>query len=255
MMNLTDASYWENFWGGQFPEIIMNKEGCELHPLLSQYLPQATQSNPVELIEIGCYPGWFLYYFAKEFGYRVSGVDFLPEAGQIPAKLASVGVDAQVCVADFFTFKPDHQYDIVFSKGFVEHFANWQEVLQKLLDLLKPGGSLVIDFPNFRYGQYWLRWLIDPHFAAGHCLEVMDPQMWGEALTERGLEIHYCGYFKTFEIWIAGSSPAARGSGRKLPRALFGCLYAIHKFIAWTGIEFPNRFFSPYAVIIASKPA
>jgi SAM-dependent methyltransferase len=252
-MRLTNPSFWQTFWKEtDAPRHLLAPEACELHPLLSRYLPMGSADRPPELLEIGCYPGRFLYYFSKEFGYRVSGVDFLPETIELPARLAESGVKAEVFVSDFFSFRPSKRYDIVFSYGFVEHFLNWREVLQRHLDLLKPGGTLIIEMPSYRYGQYWLRWLIDPNFAAGHYLEVMDPEIWREALKETGLEVLYCGYLLTFGIWIDTSSRAVKGRN-KLARAIFLCAAATHKIIARLKINFPNRYFSPYIAIIAKN--
>jgi SAM-dependent methyltransferase len=252
-MKLTDPSFWQTFFGeADAPSHVLGPEACELRPLLRRYLPRASAGRRLELLEIGCYPGRFLYYFSKEFGYRVSGVDFLPETVELPARLAESGVKAEIFVSDFFSFQPGKRYDVVFSYGFVEHFSNWQEVLQRHLDLLKPEGTLVIEMPNFRRGQYWLRRLIDPNFAAGHSLEVMDLKIWKKALREKGLEVLYCGYLLTFGIWIDASSRAVKGRN-KLARAFFLCAAAMHKIIAWLKIDYPNRYFSPYIAIIAKN--
>jgi 2-polyprenyl-3-methyl-5-hydroxy-6-metoxy-1,4-benzoquinol methylase len=37
----------------------------------------------------------------------------------------------------------------VISFGFIEHFDNPENVIQKHLDLLKPGGILIVGVPNF----------------------------------------------------------------------------------------------------------
>ena len=229
----------------------MDQAVRNFHAIFSKYLPKATDSQKIDFLEIGCYPGRFLYYFAREFGYRVSGLDFLPEAARLPAMLAANGVKSQVYVADFLTFQPEKRYDVVLSLGVVEHFIQWQEILERHIALLKPGGTLVIEFPNFRYGQYWLRRLIDPGFDAGHVLEVMDPGLWLRALTERGFEIQYGDYFQTFQIWIG---PPGFAGLTTLRKALFACAYLVHKVVSWLKIDFPNRYFSPYVLIIAKSP-
>ncbi|MBM4273387.1 MAG: class I SAM-dependent methyltransferase [Deltaproteobacteria bacterium] len=257
-MNLTDRNYWQAFWGSgaKGPAYLLTKGDCEFHEIFSASLPPATEARPVDFLEIGCYPGRFLYYFAREFGYRVSGLDFLPETAELSDRLAEKGVQARVYVGDFFHFEPEQRYDVVFSYGFVEHFTAWQEVLDRQLALLKPGGTLVIELPNFRYGQYWLRKLLDPSFAEGHVLEVMDPHLWGRALTRRGLELQYCDYFETFQIWIGPAARAAKGKGfmKKCWRGLFACFYLIQKIIQRLKINIPNRYFSPYILVVARMP-
>jgi SAM-dependent methyltransferase len=254
-MKVTDESFWRSYWGGNLlmQQLIMTKDNCELHPIFSRYLPQSTKSHQIDFVEIGCYPGRILFYFAKEFSYRVSGIDFLTEAATIPGILSKIGVEAQVEVANLFTLRNKKQYDVVLSAGFVEHFSNWQEVLQRHLDLLKAGGTLVITMPNFRYGQYWLRWLIDPNFADGHCLEVMDPQIWRNALKGKGLEVLYCGYFLPFGIWMDASSRNVK-SRDKFGRGVFLWANSANKLISRLNLDLPNKYFSPHIVIIAKSP-
>lgn len=205
----------------------------------------------LDFLEIVCFPGRFLYYFAKEFGYRVFGLDFVPEAAFIPEWLAELGVEAQVTVANFFDFQPKRRFDVVASFGFVEHFPNWEEVLEGHLALLNPGGTLIIEFPNFRYGQYWLRRCFNPANLSGHCLEVMDPALWSCALEERGLELIYCGYYQTFDYW---GGLTGRGWKRWCRRVLIQPVKYVKNLINYFQIDYPNRYFSPFAFIIARKP-
>ncbi len=192
------TSYWEKAWDRSMaPENYITQNSPFL-PFLSQYLPPAGPNRPVDFLEIGCYPGRYLYLFAKNFGYRVSGVDFVPQTKEIPAWLAALGVEAGVTCTDFLAFQPPQPYDVVASFGFIEHFPHWEEVLDRHVALLKPGGTLLIECPNFRYGQYWLRWFLNPQFIEGHYLDAMDLPKWHKALEERGLEILYCNYFQTF---------------------------------------------------------
>jgi len=246
-----DKSDWEKLWHAPHSarRYLTLPHGFE--PILEKYLPRPADGRILDFLEIGCFPGRFLYYFAKEFGYRVSGLDFVAETEEITGWLSELGVNAQVVVADFFHFQPERTYDVVASFGFVEHFPNWEEVLERHLALLNPGGTLVIEFPNFRYGQYWLRRFLQPDILEGHCLEVMDPGMWARAMKTRGLEIIYRGYYQTFLLW---GGLSGKGAAKVMKKVAMEPLRFLQRIIKKFHIDYPNRYFSPYCYIIARRP-
>jgi SAM-dependent methyltransferase len=249
---MTGVSYWQQAWAKSTPPRRYLTQPSGFQPLFERYLPRASGDLPVDFLEIGCYPGRYLYLFAKEFGYRVAGVDFLPEAAAIPDWLAELGVAAQVTVADFFTFQPGRGYDVVASFGFVEHFPYWQEVLQRHLALLNPGGYLIIEFPHLARGQYWLRRFLNPQFFKAHYLEGMDPAKWRQALEAHGIEVLYCDYFQTFRVW---SEVVGRGPVRWVRKLVLKLTRFVHKTLNRLRIDYPNRYFSPFIVIIGRRPA
>lgn len=250
-MDGTSVTYWEKAWGRSMaPERYITQNSPFL-PLLSRYLPPSPPDHALDFLEIGCFPGRYLYLFAKHFGYRVSGVDFVPQTAAIPAWLADLGVEARVTCADIFEFQPSQQYDVVASFGFIEHFPRWEEVLERHLALLKPGGTLLVECPNFRYGQYWLRWFLNPQFIEGHYLDAMDLSKWEKALTERGLDILYCNYFQTFRVW---SALAGRGLLRLLRKWVLKLSRKAQQALEYLNIDYPNKFFSPFIIIVARKP-
>jgi SAM-dependent methyltransferase len=251
-MGETDCAFWEEAWekSGEAKRYLTLPHGFER--AFDQFLPQASDGRRIDFLEIGCFPGRFLNYLARKFGYRVFGVDFVPQAAAIPGWLAELGVEAQVAVEDFFRFQPGRRYDVVASFGFVEHFANWQEVLNKHLELLNPGGILIIEFPNFRYGQYWLRKLLNPALLEGHILQVMKPGLWANALRQEGLEILYAGYYQTFRFW---GRPAGRGLIKTARKVVMELVRFAQRVVNLLGPNFPNRFFSPYVFIVARRPA
>jgi SAM-dependent methyltransferase len=247
-----DLSFWQEAWGpfDAAEKYLRLPAGFEL--IFHQYLKPAEIGNPIDFLEIGCFPGRFLFYFATEFGYRVSGVDFVPQAAAIPGWLAEKQVEARVAVEDFFQFSPSRGYDVVGSFGFVEHFPQWEEVLNRHLALLNPGGTLIVEMPNFRYGQYWLRRILNPTLLDGHFLEVMDPGQWARALESRGLEVLYCGYYQTFRFW---GGLAGRGLVRLFRKIIMEPVRFAQRMINIFHINYPNRYFSPYIFIIARQPA
>ncbi len=250
-MRIPDKSFWEDFWAANTSANPTSTKKIRLKYFF-QYLPTAEEGNPVTFLEIGCYPGKYLHYFAKHLGYQVEGLDFLPEAQEIPQQLAAEGQEVQVHIADFFTFNPGKQYDVVGSFGFVEHFPQWEEVLDRHLALLKPGGTLMITFPWMRYGLYYLRRFLNPANLEGHFLEVMDPSLWRSGLEARNCEVIYCNHYRTFGIFTLGY--AGNRAGRLLRQTIYVSLKGIQRMLVWLRINIPNKYLSPFVVIVARKP-
>ena len=106
----------------------------------------------VRFLEVGCYPGRYLWYFHKYFGYRVDGIEYLKGcASRCGDFMKERNVPANIFHADLFTFTvddPKERWDVVAGFGFVEHFSDTREVVERHLDLLRPGGYLALEIPN-----------------------------------------------------------------------------------------------------------
>ena len=79
----------------------------------------------MELLEVGCGNSIWLPYFAKQFGFLVSGLDYSEEGCRTSREmLAEAGVRGMIRCADVFA-RPDdmrNRYDVIVSVGVVEHF-------------------------------------------------------------------------------------------------------------------------------------
>ena len=66
-----------------------------------------------------------------------------------------------------FTVNSPLLFDVVMSRGFIEHFDEPSSVVDRHLDLLKPGGLLVVSIPNLRGVNGLLtRFFHNPWFVA-----------------------------------------------------------------------------------------
>ena len=100
--------YWEGVRrGSKLPKTIRAASIPDEHAIFKRFLPQEGHGR-TSLIEVGCAPGRYLDYFAKNFGYRVAGLDYAPEACELTRRnLAMLGVDAQIENTDLFQYRPD----------------------------------------------------------------------------------------------------------------------------------------------------
>jgi 2-polyprenyl-3-methyl-5-hydroxy-6-metoxy-1,4-benzoquinol methylase len=103
------------------------------------------------LLEIGCARSQWLPYFAKEFGFRVCGLDYSDRGCQHAREiLAEEGVEGEVVCSDFFC-PPQSMlaaFDVVVSFGVVEHFEPTAGCLKAFSEFLKPGGLAITSIPN-----------------------------------------------------------------------------------------------------------
>ena len=78
-------------------------EFIDLHKAFKAYVPKAKPA--AQCVEIGAYPGRYLWYFQSHYGYNPCGVEYVPEcAAQLQRNLTSSGVrDAEVIARIFLT--------------------------------------------------------------------------------------------------------------------------------------------------------
>jgi len=205
----------------------------------------------LSFLEVGCVPGRNMVYFAKNYGYQVSGLDYSDAIRYVgPALKAHNIQNFELFQSDLFEFNGDQKYDIVFSAGFVEHFTEPDLVFKKHVDLLRSDGILIISLPNLRYGQRLLRLLfgLKHHVDDLHNLDVMFPHVWGNLALKEGLAVLYCDYATTFSFWLSSDYNAR--INRLVGRISRGIERGLHVF----GIDqVPNRYFSPHILLVAKK--
>jgi len=126
---LSKKDQWESRWSGAIKnKLAFDPEQPlfrETHRILHKYLPQA---NHEKFLEVGAYPGKYLWYFYNYFGYEPWGVEYVEScAHQAKEMLDSEKVPAHIIVDDFFNLSAGQYiegggWDLVASFGFVEHF-------------------------------------------------------------------------------------------------------------------------------------
>jgi 2-polyprenyl-3-methyl-5-hydroxy-6-metoxy-1,4-benzoquinol methylase len=184
-----------------------------------------------------------MIYLAKEFGYRVSGIDYADGLSYVRENLRFNGIfDAELFHCDLFQFVSPRQYDLVFSQGFVEHFDDYELVVRKHAALATPGGLVVIIVPNLTHLHRMLCGHFAPEILAVHRFPLMHEHILRRTLEDMGLEVLHCQYHKTFR-------PTYR-----LPRSVDLCSRAVQKGLRTLHLDnIPNRFGSPYLISVSRK--
>lgn len=114
------------------------------------------QTGPGRLLDVGCGNGRFVQ-LAHEMGWHAEGIDFDEQAVATGHKrhlrVRHGGIELLV--------NAQETYDVITLSHVIEHVHDPKGLLQKLHELLKPGGTLWIETPNLdslghrRYGANW----------------------------------------------------------------------------------------------------
>jgi SAM-dependent methyltransferase len=173
-VELTEVKFWDEYWANcKLPNTV--DYSFSFDRCLAQALKENLTGMQGEVLEVGCAPGKWLAFMATEFGLRPNGIEY-SEAG-MSATLRNfqlLGLNSgRIQTGDFFQLKPDRQFDVVMSFGFIEHFTNVDEVVELHMQWLKPGGTLILGVPNFRGIYYSVQKVLNQEILDKHNLNIM----------------------------------------------------------------------------------
>jgi SAM-dependent methyltransferase len=132
--------------------------------LFERRIREYATSRPgeIRILEAGCGRRWSLDLTGV--GFHVTGIDLNADAMRM--RLAEIGDLDSAIVGDLrMTSLPAGSYDVVFSSFVLEHIAGAEQVLDRLIPAIRPGGLLLLRIPDrdsvygfvTRHSPYWLR--------------------------------------------------------------------------------------------------
>ena len=276
MKRLTDKRHWEDkgYWTSQQEKpsrhsVEIKRPGRKslfkvrydeyllFDILFRKHLPSG---SGIKAVELGSAPGDFLVKLREKLDYDVYGVEYSKQGAEknqmlfFQNDIPEGNVIHSDCLSERFTDQYEESFDVVISRGLIEHFTDPRPVIMSHLKILRPEGTLVISIPNLKgIYYYWSKYMEDD-FIETHNFEIMARDPFQGLFILPGLEEKFCGYYGTF---VCGG----RYSNKKnvLVRALVATANGVQALLnpVFRGLfgsrGFETAFFSPYLLFIGIK--
>ena len=276
MKRLTDKEHWEEkgYWSsqqenssknnvkikGSLPKTLSTKRYDE-YLLFDVIFRKHIPNNPdIKAVELGSAPGDFLVKLRQKFGYDVYGVEY-SKKGTVKNKsnftqhdIPETHVINDDCLSEGFVAQHDESFDLVISRGLIEHFTDPHPVIMSHLNILRPGGNLVVSIPNLRGIYYFWSKYMEDDFLDTHNFDIMARDPFQDLFDIPELEEKFCGYYGTFVCggrYSNKKNALVRGLVTSANGLQFGLNLLFRGLFGSRGFETP--FFSPYLLFIGTK--
>lgn len=223
-----------------------------LDHLLGQYLPQQGK-----IIEIGVAPGITLSEISKRFGLEPFGLEYSDSGFRATVdELKKRNIDVfGIMKGDIADPEFRHRYyesfSIVYSSGFIEHFTNPIDIVGYHVELLKPGGILVVSIPNLRSPFYKsILSMTSSNVLSIHNLDIMKISTFYSLFSEFPLYHHYCNYIGVFDLRLM--FPPLNHISNKIISSIQGISDVLFIHIL-KHRNLYSSFFSPHILYIGTK--
>jgi 2-polyprenyl-3-methyl-5-hydroxy-6-metoxy-1,4-benzoquinol methylase len=261
--SLTDTDYWDRAWSQrEAPEPLDPRAGGlngtvarYWHAFFAKTFRTLGIRADERLLEAGCGGSIFLPYFVREYGLIAEGVDNSPEGCALSNAIARrCGIATPVHSCD--VLQPPAslrgRYRVVFSMGLAEHFTPTSSIVSALASFLEPGGFLITVVPNMHGLVGTLQSLVDPAVYRVHV--PLSPTQLAAAHAQCALRVLDAAHAMTANFSVVNFS----GPGSRVPPALSLRMASWGSKIIWglerIGLpEIPNRWTSPYVVVVAQR--
>lgn len=184
-MNNDKRQWWENFWldrsllsgrsdlkAASWGDLVWQIGLEELNDLIQRL------TTGRKMLECGCGRATASCYMATR-GYDCTMLDYSSQAiDQAKASFANNSLNGKFILSDMnklpFT---DNQFDVVYSGGVLEFFADITDTLREIVRVLKPGGLFVVNIvPN----KFSCQTLADLEHTLVHSLRMLLMFRWRE---------------------------------------------------------------------------
>lgn len=172
------------------------------------YKNHLPRKEGLKVLEVGSAPGEHLVRLSRTFGYTPFGIEYSESGVELNREVfAANGIDPNnVIYADFLSDEVHERYkgafDIVISRGFIEHFTDVRSIVEKHVNLLAEGGQLIISIPNLNGLNYALGSFFHKDIIPLHNLTIMQKREFGKLFDDQGVSPQLCRYYGTFNFGL-----------------------------------------------------
>jgi SAM-dependent methyltransferase len=259
MKALTDLAYWEErWWSTQRPQRLRWLYRDQDYEIC-QWIRKAASGN-ARILEVGGGGSRILPYLGWKLGNPVFGADFSFVACRLLREnLKLQGIEGGVVCEDLFQSSLAREsFDVVYSCGLVEHFEDQRGIAAAHVQLLKPGGRLLLTVPNLQGAQGKIFRRFAPQLWSRHI--ALSPDDLSAVLQNLGLRDVRSGYLGSFVFRVLrdpGWTGVAAWPGWVRSLAFWGTRLsnAAASLLARLSPWRPHtRTFSPYVFATGVKP-
>lgn len=244
---LTDRQFWVDYWESKKGLSVNIPADYLFHHELAAII---NTQNVKTAIELGGFPGYYAVFLKKYFKLDVTLLDYFVHQPVTNALLQANDLsekDIHIIETDLFNHQEQQRYDLVLSCGLIEHFNDTSDIIQRHIDFLKPGGTLLITLPNFKALNGWFQKSFDKDNYDKHNIECMNPKLLADISRSRGLEVIQARYFGHFSLWLENERQKPAGV-----RLLKKSLWLMGKVFTKV-FPFNSKLLSPYIILEARK--
>lgn len=189
--------------------------------LFARFLPRGEAAPTV--LELGCGASRWLPYLALGHGCRITGLDYEPAAVELArANLRGAGVEGEVLCRDAFAARGNEdltgRFDLVYSWGLLEHFADLVGCLAAIRRYLRTGGVILTTVPNLQGMNWAMQRLGDLSVLETHV--IYDAARLRRCHEEAGLQTLAWGYAGFYNGFVSATSPRTPPWRRRVHRTL-----------------------------------
>lgn len=244
---LTTQQYWESYYTNKHINKKRIESVCSYYDeFWNQFIDTKKQSK--ELIEIGGFPGRYLAYLSAKYQVNPTCLDYNSDKTVIEAVFKVMGVDQyDIIQEDFTLFETPKQYDYVISNGFVEHFEDFNTILDLHVNYMKDQSKLMVMIPNMRGYIRFYKYLVDYKNLKIHNLKCMHLSVFKAFAKRHNLEIKHLNYHGGFPIGVHQKINLAQKLIFKIHRLFFKFVFNPYL------MKHPSRFFSSSIIAIFEK--
>lgn len=267
-MDKAGQEFWNGLWRSSDTPRPVDPSDKALHNWVNRQFHQLferlfdrSRTPGMALLEVGCGKSAWLPYFAREFAFKISGLDYSPVGCEMAKKILFVNaIPGDIVEADLF-HPPAHLFggfDVVTSFGLVEHFDDTTSCIKALSRFLKPEGLIITSIPNMVGWVGAIQKIVNRPVYDIH--QLIDPAKLKEAHTNAGLDVLECAYFISSNFGVNNLAGLPTNTPSYfLKKVLLGILARASMLVWWMegiGIKFPtNRLTSPYITCVARTSA